>query len=609
MNTNPQDSPNNGRRRRRGRGLTLTPFGTFLLFLFNALLIGGMYSYFGGILPAANPTPTQESTPNPTDPPENTPAPTSTLPAIVAPEPEIIVITATPGPDNIRTLPGLMVISRSDVGYKHLFAYHPEAMAFTRITGGNNDDIHPAVSPDGTKVAFSSNRGHGWDIYILDLITGVTTQLTDDPAYEGNPAWSPDGQWLAYEKYQEDNLDIFIQTTDKSLPAVQVTFNPAVDSAPSWSPTGNLLAFHSNRDGLNNIWIVEIDKIGQPEALYNYTSNPALDQSKPVWSPDGSQLAWIVLYEGYDSIFVGDYKEGERSAVYIGSGSRIAWDPTGQYLLTDLRNPDQSSLTAYNAKDKTTRIAPILLPGRLDGISWGSYFPESWPQNIQEIAEIIPNAPWQIGLTPGSGTVFGRQYTLELPNVTAPFPALNALAVEPFFALRDRVNEETGWDVLSDLENAFIPLTQPLPPGRSSDWLYTGRAIALNTTFIDLGWMVVAREAFGTQTYWRVFIKTRMQDGSQGRPITQFPWDFFARFTGNTTHFEEGGTEETVIPTGYYIDFTDLALEYGWERQPALSNWKHYYQGARFNVFAVTSGLDWEQAMLQLYPQEILLTP
>ena len=75
------------------------------------------------------------------------------------------------------------------------------------------------------------------------------------------------------------------------------------------------------------------------------------------------------------------------------------------------------------------------------------------------------------------------------------------------------------------------------------------------------------------------------------------------------TLYEAGGTELPFIPQGYWVDFTSLALRYGWERQPALSNWQSFYQGARFNVFAITTGLNWEDAMLQIYPPEIFLDP
>jgi hypothetical protein len=117
--------------------------------------------------------------------------------------------------------------------------------------------------------------------------------------------------------------------------------------------------------------------------------------------------------------------------------------------------------------------------------------------------------------------------------------------------------------------------------------------------------MAVTKQVYGTDTYWRVFLKPLQQDGSMGRPLTAFPWDFDARFSGDSTAYELGGEPYEEIPGGYWVDFTFLATEYGWERQTALSNWQSYYQGARFNVFAITSGLTWEEAMLQVWPPEV----
>ncbi len=124
-----------------------------------------------------------------------------------------------------------------------------------------------------------------------------------------------------------------------------------------------------------------------------------------------------------------------------------------------------------------------------------------------------------------------------------------------------------------------------------------------------MDYMLVVREDYGGHTYWRIFLRPLEQDGSQGTPLTQFPWDFNARFSGNTAYYEEGGARLEEIPSGYWVDFTDLAAQYGWSREPALSNWRSYYQGSRFNQLVFTSGLTWEEAMLQLYPPEIFMQP
>jgi TolB protein len=197
---------------------------------------------------------------------------------------------------------------------------------------------------------------------------------------------------------------------------------------------------------------------------------------------------------------------------------------------------------------------------------------------------------------------------VDLKGVQAPYPQLHDQANEAFEALRERVRDEVGWDALASLENAFVPITTSLDPGFSEDWLYTGRAFAINSLMTNAGWMVVAREDFGEQTYWRLYLRAQLQDGSQGEPLHDTPWDLSARYDLDPKVYEQGGKYGDV-PAGYWVDVTSLAIQYGWERLPALPNWRTFYRGARFTEFALTGGLDWYSAMLQLYPPDVLVTP
>jgi TolB protein len=158
------------------------------------------------------------------------------------------------------------------------------------------------------------------------------------------------------------------------------------------------------------------------------------------------------------------------------------------------------------------------------------------------------------------------------------------------------------------LENAFVPLTTSLDPGYEEDWLYTGRAFAINSLMTNAGWMLAVREDFGAQTYWRLYIRAQLQDGSLGEPLHNTPWDLGARYKLDPQIYEQGGTYSEV-PPGYWVDVTSLANQYGWQRLPALPNWRTFYRGARFTEFALTGGLDFYSAMLELYPSDILVTP
>lgn len=113
-----------------------------------------------------------------------------------------------------------------------------------------------------------------------------------------------------------------------------------------------------------------------------------------------------------------------------------------------------------------------------------------------------------------------------MDDVQAPFPQLHDLIDNSFKIYRDHIILEAGWDVLASIENAFVPLTTNLEPGLEEDWLYTGRAFAINTLMTDAGWMVVLREDVGAQTYWRIYVRANTQDGSFGKPIHNATLEF-----------------------------------------------------------------------------------
>jgi len=94
---------------------------------------------------------------------------------------------------------GTIFLSLSEGGFSHLFVYQPVNLPLTRISSGPWDDITPSLSQDGKRLAFSSNRNGYWDIYLMNLENGQTTQFTNTPAYDAYPSWSPDGSYLVYE--------------------------------------------------------------------------------------------------------------------------------------------------------------------------------------------------------------------------------------------------------------------------------------------------------------------------------------------------------------------------------------------------------------------------
>jgi TolB protein len=530
--------------------------------------------------------------------------PTETLTASIAQPTETAIALPVPEGQDI------VLLSLEENGYAHLFFYIPQQLPLTRLTYGEWDDVSPALSPGGTQVAFASNRDGNWDLYILNLESGEITRVTNSPDYEAAPSWSPDSQWLACEIYRNENLEIaIISLVNGDQEPIPVTDEPASDHSPAWAPDGRHIAFVSNRGGDSDIWLADLDRTGE-ERYTNLSRTPLSAESHPTWSRDGSKLAWASAAQniGFSGIYVWDAVQPERPATWVGDGDWPAWNAAANRLVAVIHGPNQEYLTSYTLEGDLL-LQPIPLPGAARGLLWPNMvLPDPLPQAYAQAAAQTPLPEWTVAVTQlAEGP--SQRYTLNsLTDVQAPYPQLHDLVDESFAALRQRVIDEAGWDALAGLSNAFVPLTTSLDPGLGEDWLYTGRAFALNPLMSNAGWMVAVRQDYGTQTYWQLYLRTLNQDGSQGEPLRNPPWDLAARYDLDPVAYERGG-KYSQVPPGYWLDFTSLARQYGWERLPSLPNWRTYYSGARFTEFALTGGLDWYSAMLEIYPRDVLVTP
>lgn len=603
----------------QGWSLRLTSGGLLILLSIDLLVILGIaYSFQQTRQPglaayALEPSPTttpEELLTSTVVPPTETQNPFT-----LAASPPPLSITPVPLEDPISFDQGLIVLAVKEGLYSHLFAYQPQAviplqtLPLTRLTGGDWDDTSPALSPDGTQLAFASNRGGYWDIYLMDLASGATFSLTESPEYDASPSWSPDGLWLVFETYANASLEIVIQDIAREQPAVFLTDNPAADFNPVWSPEGRQIAFVSNRSGEDEIWLADLDK-AEEDRFRNVSQNSIAVDSYPAWSPDGKTLAWSALQDGFHSLYTREVGLPDSQPAYFSSGDRPVFSPDGQTLLTLLLTPEEAYLTAYPVDDPGVVLPPLALPGPVSGMDWqAATLPWPLSPELQQAAVQTPAPLWQPEAFPPPDAPAGRQQLVALPGVSAPYAFLQDPVDESFQTLRSRVIDEAGWDVLANLQNAYVPLTTPLEPGLGDDWLYTGRAFALDPAPLYSGWLAVVREDFGQQTYWRVFVRARLQDGSLGQPLRHQPWDLANRHTGENQVYENGGELASLAPEGYWVDLTRLAQAFGWQRAPALSSWRYYFPATRFNQFALTHGLEFRQAMLELYPPEALVTP
>src|SRR6185312_16631829 len=106
------------------------------------------------------------------------------------------------------------------------------------------DDIEPAVSPDGSRVAFARKVGANYQIYVMNAANGTTQQQLTSADDNRSPTWSPDGSKIAFASHRDGNWQIYSMNADGSG-QTRLTNESSDDQHPAWSPDGMLIAFDS----------------------------------------------------------------------------------------------------------------------------------------------------------------------------------------------------------------------------------------------------------------------------------------------------------------------------------------------------------------------------
>jgi TolB protein len=197
-----------------------------------------------------------------------------------------------------------------------LFVMNVDGTEVTRLTDHPGRDGHQKFSPDGATIIFNSQRdddGSGeitnYEIYEMNRDGSNVARLTDFPEWDTYPSISPDGTMVLWRRVLPTggntqsgrNSEIFVMNRDGTSP-VNLTNDPAFDGYPAWSPDGSKIAFASNRAGKTpgnfHIYIMNADGSDVIRALEN---DAMVEDARPQWSPDGSRLLFNRQYVADES--------------------------------------------------------------------------------------------------------------------------------------------------------------------------------------------------------------------------------------------------------------------------------------------------------------------
>jgi len=180
-----------------------------------------------------------------------------------------------------------------------IFLFDFRAQTEVNLTPNGAFDGFPALSPDRSRIVFSSDRDDDLELYVMNTDGSGVIRLTNSPGADGvsSGAWSPDGSRIVFTSVRDDpHGDIYVMNADGSG-VVRLTNDPAFDSAPAWPPDGSRIAFLRSfgtpDDSISDIYLMNA---ADGSGIVKLT-NPGLDPGNgfnngaPAWSPDGSRIA------------------------------------------------------------------------------------------------------------------------------------------------------------------------------------------------------------------------------------------------------------------------------------------------------------------------------
>ncbi|MDE3154292.1 MAG: Tol-Pal system beta propeller repeat protein TolB [Acidobacteriota bacterium] len=197
-----------------------------------------------------------------------------------------------------------------------------------RVTVNRSLNIVPAWSPDGQSIAYTSYRRGIPEIFLSFIYKGTLEEITHGPSQNFLPAWSPDGQHIAFMSDRDGHDNLYVMDANGGN-VRQLTHGSSISASPTWSPSGTEIAFTSDRSGTPQIYVIGADGLG----LRRLTNESYCD--RPTWSPPPyNEIAYASRTgPGFD-IKILDLETGQIRQVTFGEGSNQSpsFAPNGRHL-------------------------------------------------------------------------------------------------------------------------------------------------------------------------------------------------------------------------------------------------------------------------------------
>ena len=179
-----------------------------------------------------------------------------------------------------------------------IYIKRTDSRVVTQLTNDPSDDAMPVISPDGTRIAFASNRAGNWDIYVMPITGGKAVQITSDPSDEMHPSWSSDGANLVYSRTgTSGRWEMWVSKAGNDATANFIGYGVQ----PKWCPVAGTgeggadkILFQVGRERGHRsygLWTLDYAN-GTTSNITEVAGGSELALMNPAWSPDGRWLAY-----------------------------------------------------------------------------------------------------------------------------------------------------------------------------------------------------------------------------------------------------------------------------------------------------------------------------